>query len=137
MILYISNFQIICDSFPFPIINNYILIIIILFIIGIVVLWLKIIVLLINVSYIITVTSIFTIILFIYIYYCSSGRYIYSCNDRHTRSSILLVFPIYFPLPTRSITWCWWLMWGKIIPQLFIDWYIFLTRTCYNLMGVC
>ena len=98
MIWYIINPHTICDSLPLPIFNNYILLIFILFIRGIVVVWPKIISILINVWFIITVTLISTLVLFIHICSSSNGMSMDTCNDGHTRSFILLVFIMYIIL---------------------------------------
>ena len=127
MIWYIRNLQIICDRFPFPIFNNYILLVDILFIRDIVVVWLKSNFLFINFWSIISVTSIVTLILFIHIYYLSSGRYTYNLNERQTRGFILLVLPIFCPSTTWSRTWRWWLLWGKIYPTV-IAWLIYVCK---------
>ena len=115
MIWYIRKLNIICDRFPLPILNNYILLIVILFIRGIVVVWLKIIVLLINILSIITATSILTLVFFTQIYYCSSGRSMYTQKERHTRNFLLLVLAILCPSPARSRTWRWRFLWEKCI----------------------
>ena len=70
-----------------------------------------------------TITSIFTIVYSIHIYSCSFDRSMYSCNESNTRSFILLVLEILCPLPTRSRTWNWWLMWDFLIPTV-IAWLI-------------
>ena len=102
---------------PIPSFNNPSLLIVILFTRGIVVAWLKIIVLLINVWYIIAVTSILDIFLFIHIYYFSSCRYMYTWNERHAGSFILLVLSISCNSTNRSIIWRWWLLCGNFISR--------------------
>ena len=114
-IWHVMNFHITCDRFPFQIFNNSILLVVILFIRGIVFMWLKIIVLLINFLSITNVTSILNLFFFIHIYSWSSGRSMYTWNERHTRRLILLVLPILCPSLTRSRTWSWWFLKGKNI----------------------
>ena len=64
---------------------------------------------------IINVTFTLTLVFFIHIYFFSSGSSMDTCNKRHTRSFILLVFRISCPLPTRSRAWRWWFLGVKCI----------------------
>ena len=118
-IWYIRNFHIICDRFPFPIFNNSILLIGVLFIMAIVVVYLESIFLVVNFWSIITGTFIFTLVFFAHICYFYYGGSVYICNEGHTRRFILLVFLISCPFPTRGWNWPWWLMWVKFISHMF------------------
>ena len=91
MICYIRNVHIICDRFQFPTFNKSILIIVILFIRGIVSVFLRIIFRIINVLSIIAITSIVALIFFFRLYSCSYGWSVYTYSDRHNSSFILLV----------------------------------------------
>ena len=118
MIWYIRNFQIICDRFKLPIFNNSTLIIVILFVRGIAVVWLKIIVLLVNVWSISIVAFIFNLVFFVHICYLSYDRSIYTYNESYTMRFILLLLLISFHFPTRSRTWCWWFLWRDLYPTV-------------------
>ena len=99
MIFCIRNFHIIYDRFPLPIFNNSILLVNILFIRGIYFVWLKSIVLLINIGSIISDTSILTFFL-----HPHPFLFFWQVYERHTRSFILLVLLISFSFSTRSRT---------------------------------